>query len=377
MGAATPSFQVFVKPVGPICNMKCRYCYYLGKESRYPESTVFAMPRVLLEEYIVQHIEASEDEILRFSWHGGEPTLPGLHFFEQVIDIQRTHQPPGRRVANGLQTNGLLLDDRWGRFLGSHDFQVGLSIDGPQRFHDRYRRDRKGRPTFNQTLRGFEILKKNGVKTEILCVVNDTNGGDPLGVYRFFRDIGASYITFLPLVNRIDGDRVTPASVSPEKWGNFLVSVFNEWMERDIGRIQVQIFEETARCAFDLDHSLCIFRETCGEVPVVDFTGDFYACDHFVDDRHHWGNILESPLDTLLADPRQREFGRAKAVHLPRYCRECPVIKMCNGGCPRNRFTRTPAGETGLNYLCAGYREFFLHTLPFVKTLKTCWAGGQ
>jgi len=379
MAKCPHSFQVFVKPTGPVCNMRCRYCYYLDKKKYYPGEKSFQMPGLLLEEYIVQHIEASSDEIIRFSWHGGEPTLLGLDFFRRVLELQNKHQPVGQLIVNGLQTNGLRLDNRWGEFLSREKFSVGLSLDGPRELHDRYRRDRSGRSTFSQTLRGYDILKKHGVSTDILCVVHEGNVRKPLEVYNFFKEIGATYISFLPLVAREDPGRASKESVPGEEWGDFLIRIFDQWVKEDIGRIKVQIFEEAARWAFGLEHSLCIFRRTCGDIPVVEYNGDFYACDHYVDSRYCWGNIIETPLEELLMDPRQRSFGMEKEKGLPAYCRSCRVLAMCNGGCPRNRFVRTPDGESGLNYLCPGYKKFFTHCLPFVDAVRSRWqkAGGS
>jgi uncharacterized protein len=326
-----------------------------------------------LEDYIVQHIDASPEEVIRFSWHGGEPTLLGLDFFRRIVAFQRMHQPPDRSIVNGVQTNGTLLDDDWCRFFAEEGFAVGLSMDGPPEMHDLHRVTRDGKPTHWRTMRGYKLLQKHGVYTDILCVVNAQNVRFPLKVYRFFKQINAQYITFLPLLEPDGRGGVSQDSVPAEAWGEFLCSVFDEWRDHDIGRVKVQIFEEAARTAFNQEHSLCIFRPTCGDIPVVEHNGDFYACDHFVDDEHRLGNIRETPLVELLESPAQREFGRAKLETLPRYCRECGVKAMCNGGCPRNRFTVTPDGETGLNYLCTGYKRFFAHCQPFVSEVAALW----
>jgi len=333
------------------------------------------MTEGLLEEYIVQHLSASPDEVIRFSWHGGEPTILGLDFFRRVTAVQRKYCPPGRLVANGLQTNGVLLDEDWGRFLADERFAVGLSLDGPQNVQDRHRLTREGKSTFDQVLRGYDVLRRNGVAIDILCVVSDANVGRPLEVYRFFKSIGAPYLTFIPLVERTPGGDggVSPESVPAQAWGEFLCAVFGEWVAGDIGRIKVQIFEEAARTAFGQEHSLCIFRPVCGDIPVVEQNGDFYSCDHFVDQDHRVGNIRETPLVELLESPSQRAFGQAKRDSLPRYCLDCEVLEMCHGECPKNRFLRTPAGEAGLNYLCAGYRNFFNHCRPFVDAVAAEW----
>jgi uncharacterized protein len=252
---------------------------------------------------------------------------------------------------------------------------VGLSLDGPQELHDRYRLTKGGKPTFQQAMRGYELLQKHGVYTDILCVVNSYNVRYPKQVYRFFKQIKAPYVSFLPLVEpqpEAEGG-VSSRTVSAETFGVFLCSIFDEWIDRDIGRIKIQIFEEAARTAFGQDHSLCIFRETCGDIPVIEHNGDFFSCDHFVDPGYCLGNIIETPLVELLESPKQRAFGQAKLDTLPACCRACEVRAMCNGGCPKNRFLRTPEGEPGLNYLCAGYKHFFTHCQPFVAEVAAQW----
>jgi len=376
MTIASRGFQVFVKPAGAACNLTCRYCYYLDKGPFGPDAAPLRMPEDLLEHYIAQHIAASPDEIIRFSWHGGEPTVLGVDYFGTAVEIQRRLCPPGRSIANGMQTNGTLLDDGWGRFLAAEGFAVGLSLDGPRALHDRHRLTRNGQSTFDETMHGYEILKQHGVSTDVLCVVTSANVTRPADVYGFFKDIGVSCVTFLPLVIPRDSASggVSPDSVPPEAWGNFLCAVFDEWQGCDIGRIRVQIIEEAARTAFGQEHSLCIFRPVCGDIPVVERNGDFYTCDHYVDAEHRLGNIRETPLVALLESPAQRAFGLAKLKKLPRVCFACEVKSMCNGECPKNRFIRAPEGEPGLNYLCAGYKKFFRHIRPFVDAVAAAWS---
>ena len=369
-------FQVFVKPAGAACNLACRYCYYLGRgPAGEPGDEPARMPEDLLESYIAQHIDGSPDEIVRFSWHGGEPTVLGVDYFRRIVAIERRLCPPGRTIANGLQTNGTLLDGEWGRFLAEEGFSVGLSLDGPQYLHDRYRLTRGGKSAFAGTMRGYEILRQSGVPTDILCVVGAHNVRHPAEVYGFFREIGAAYVTFLPLVERRPGAPrgVSPASVPSEAWGDFLCAVFDAWFAGDIGRIKIQIVEEAARTAFDQEHSLCIFRPECGDIPVLERNGDFYSCDHFVDAAHRVGNIRETPLAGLLESPAQRAFGRAKLERLPGVCRTCEVLAMCNGECPKNRFVPAPDGGPDQNYLCAGYRKFFNRARPFVDAVAAEW----
>ncbi len=375
MAVASRSFQVFVKPAGAVCNLACRYCYYLDKGPTGPEPAPARMPEALLGSYIAQHIAASPDEIVRFSWHGGEPTVLGLPYFRRIVEIERRLCPPGRTIANGLQTNGTLLDDAWGAFLAAEGFFVGLSLDGPRAIHDRHRLTRDGRSSYGAAMRGYDVLGRHGVPTDILCVVGGHNAGRPLEVYKFFRGMGAPFVTFLPLVEARPGapGGVSAGTVRPGAWGDFLCAVFDEWAESDIGRIKVQIVEEAARTAFGQEHSLCIFRPVCGGVPVLERNGDLFSCDHFVDPAHRLGNIRELRLVDLLEGPAQRAFGSAKLGTLPPVCRACEVLDMCNGECPKNRFARAPNGEPGLNYLCAGYKKFFTRARPFVAAVAAEW----
>jgi uncharacterized protein len=372
-------FQVFVKPAGAVCNMDCHYCYYLKKQHLYPAVESFCMTDDLLEKYIIQHIEASTNPTITFSWHGGEPTVLGLDYFRKIVELERKHQPAGRRILNGLQTNGILLEEEWCRFFSAEGFGVGLSLDGPAEMHDRYRVTRGQQPTHKQTMRAFELLQAHRIPCDILCVLHDQNVHRPTQVYRFFKEIGAQYVGFLPVVEptRDAESGVSPHTVPARSFGTFLCTIFDEWMRYDVGRIMVQIFDEASRPAFGLEHSLCIFRETCGDIPVIEHNGDFFSCDHFVDAEHRLGNIRETPLAELLESPAQIAFGRAKRDALPRYCQACEVLSTCNGGCPKDRFIRTPDGEPGLNYLCAGFKYFFRHSRPHLMKLASQSQGGQ
>jgi len=377
MPPASRSFQIFVKPVGSACNLNCRYCYYLSKAGARGGPS--RMPDGLLERYIEQQIAASPDEVIRFSWHGGEPTLLGVDYFRLIVEIQRRYCPPGRRIANGIQTNGTLIDEEWASFLAAESFAVGLSLDGPRDMHDRHRSSRDGKSSFDEAIRGYEALSRHRVLTDILCVISSHNAGHPAEVYGFFKRIRASYVSFLPLVERRpdEPDGVSPESVAPRAWGDFLCAVFDEWASGDIGRIKVQIIEEAARTAFGQDHSLCIFRPTCGDIPVVERNGDFYSCDHFVDAEHLGGNILDTPLVDLLESPAQRAFGSAKIECLPRVCHACQVRAMCHGECPKNRFVQAADGGPPLNYLCPGYKRFFTHVAPFVEAVSQQWRAAN
>ena len=372
MTKASRDFQVFAKPIGAACNLACHYCYYLDKQEANRNVESYRMPYDLLEEYIVQHIEASPGRVVGFSWHGGEPTLLGLKYFRKIVDLQRKHKPLDVRIFNGIQTNGTLLDDEWCRFLKAEQFGVGLSLDGPGEMHDRYRVTKAGGPSYERAMRGYSLLRQYRVPFDLLCVVHAENVQYPIQLYRFFKQIGAGYIGFLPLVECLSGvgETVSPHTVPAEAFGTFLCAIFDEWLREDIGRVKVQIFEEAAATAMGQEHSLCVFRKTCGDVPVIEHNGDFFSCDHFVDNEHRLGNILEIPLVELLESQAQRAFGQIKSDGLPGGCQACEVLPMCNGGCPKDSFLHTPDGEAGLNYLCAGYKRFFNHCRPFIERLS-------
>lgn len=368
-------FQIFVKPVGAVCNLRCTYCYYLGKKVLYPANDNFIMTDEILEKYIIQHIQVSTENVISFSWHGGEPLMAGIDFYSKVVRLQHKHQPAGSVITNGIQTNGTILNDEWCRFLAAEKFIVGISIDGPGELHDKYRRTSQDGPTLQMVIRGYELLKKNGVIPEILCVVNADNVKFPLIIYNFFKQLGAKFISFLPLViQQPDSPKgVTINSVPADEFGYFLSAIFDEWTEKDIGEIKIQIIEETARIAFNQEHTLCIFKENCGGVPVLEHTGDFFSCDHYVDTDHLTGNITDDSLTYFLENEKQKTFGQAKSTTLPQYCIDCEVRPMCNGECPKNRFITTPEGEPGLNYLCSGYKYFFNHCRPFVDAISDAW----
>lgn len=368
-------FQIFVKPVGAACNLNCSYCYYLEKQNLYPDSKKFRMSDDLLEKYIIQHIQASSAQTIFFSWHGGEPTLAGLDYFKRIVELQKKYLPSNRSVLNGIQTNGTLLNDEWCLFLKKENFVVGISLDGPEKFHSTNRFRRDGKSCFSEVLSAFQLLKAYQIPCEILCVVHAGNVRFPLEVYRFFKNLNAVFLTFIPLVERLSDENpdVSRRTVPAKEFGEFLCILFDEWKANDIGKVKIQIFEEALRTAFGLDHSLCIFKPVCGRVPVVEQNGDFYSCDHFVDQAHRIGNIGQTSLSELLESPVQKAFGQAKFDLLPEYCLKCEVLDMCNGACPKDRFKKTPDGEPGLNYLCEGYRQFFNHCKPFVEEVAEAW----
>jgi uncharacterized protein len=368
-------FQIFAKPVGATCNLSCLYCYYLEKADLYKDLGLGFMSYDILEKYIIQHINAGTDPVIRFSWHGGEPTLAGLDFFRKVVELQRKYKSAGQKILNGIQTNGTLINSEWCKFLAGENFFVGISIDGPEEIHNKFRISKDKRGSFKKTLNGFEFLRKHNVQTELLTVVNIENVNFPLEVYRFLKQLGSKYLTFLPLVEKDPGSDsgASKISVPSKAFGSFLSTIFDEWVAEDIGRIKIQIIEEAARTAFDQGHTLCIFKKICGGVPVIEHNGDFYSCDHYVDKEHLIGNINELSLAEVLDSNRQKNFGQAKLNTLPEYCLSCEVRDMCNGECPKNRFIKTPSGESGLNYLCPGYKRFFNHVKPFVDAIANEW----
>lgn len=367
-------FQIFAKPAGSRCNLDCSYCYYLQKNSLLAGDPAPRMTEDLLERYIVGHIGAHPGPTVRFSWHGGEPTLLGIDYFRRIVALQEKHCPPHKmkKIANGIQTNGTLLDDDWGRFLARHRFAVGLSLDGPKEIHDVYRVNRQGTGTHDAAMRGYQSLVEHRIPTDILCVVNDYNVMFPLQVYRFFKSIGVKYLSFLPLVERA-GEGVGDRTVPPEAFGAFLCTIFDEWLAEDIGTVKVQIFEEATRTAFGQDHSLCLFRPTCGDIPVVEYNGDVYVCDHFALPARRVGNIAATPLAEILGSDRLAAFGAAKRTSLSQTCKSCEVLAMCNGECPKNRFVTGANGTEKENYLCAGYRLFFNHCAPFIQAVAAQW----
>jgi len=379
MATASRVFQVFAKPAGATCNFACNYCYYLKTEKLYAGKGPLRMPDDLLERYIVQHIEAAPDSTITFSWHGGEPTILGVDYFRKIVALEKKHCPAGKIVENGIQTNGFILDEEWCRFFFKERFHIGLSLDGPAPLHDYYRTTKGREATHLRVMRAFELLRRYQVSCDLLCVVHSKNVRRPLEVYRFLRGIGGRFISFLPIVEPLEDvpGGVSSQSISAEDYGTFLCTIFDEWRRHDVGSVMVQIFEESARAAHGLEHSLCIFRKTCGDFPVVEHNGDFYSCDHFVSKDHYIGNIRDKSLAELLESAEQKAFGEAKLLTLPRYCLECQVLAMCNGGCPKDRFIYTPDGEPGLNYLCEGLKRFFVFSRPYLAKLASPKPAGE
>lgn len=365
------AFHVLAKPSGPICNLDCRYCYFLEKEALYPGDR-FRMSPDTLERYIRQLLESQPGPEVTVAWQGGEPTLMGIDFFRRAMSLVDRHRQAGQAVAHTIQTNGTLLTDEWCSFLAEHRFLVGISIDGPRHLHDAHRVDKRGRPTFDRVLAGLERLQAHGVDVNVLCTVNSANQDHPLEVYRYFRDrLCLRHIQLIPIVERAAGapgapggpgsTAVTDRSVEPTAWGAFLIAVFDEWLAGDVGTVFVSHFDAALASWVGEPPALCIFGETCGNAVALEHNGDVYSCDHFVEPEHLIGNIHRDHLVELLASPPQQAFGLAKRDTLPAYCRACTVRFACHGECPKNRFVPTADGEPGLNYLCAGYKEFFSH----------------
>ena len=374
------SFHVMTKPAGPICNLDCRYCFYLEKENLYPQKTDWTMRGEVLERYIREYIQAQETPMVSFAWQGGEPTLLGVDYFREVVRLQQEYSD-GKRIENGFQTNGILLDEEWGDFLAKHRFLVGLSIDGPRQLHDRYRVDKGGGPTFDRVMRGLDVLKERKVEWNTLTVVQRDNSRYPLDIYRFLKEIGSRFLQFIPIVERVGqgpaqhglvlispdyggSAQVSEWSVESQQYGEFLCSIFDEWVRHDVGSTFVQIFDVALESWLGIQPSLCVFRETCGTALAIEHNGDLYSCDHYVYPENKLGNIMDHPLRSLVSGSQQQFFGQQKRDNLPRYCRECEVRFVCNGECPKHRFIRTPDGEEGLNYLCEGYKTFFRHIGP-------------
>ncbi|MDE3096249.1 MAG: anaerobic sulfatase maturase [Chloroflexota bacterium] len=369
MPATAEPFVVMSKPSGPICNLDCRYCYYLGKTSLFPAGEHFRMTDTVLEAFVRSFIEASPGPVVHFVWHGGEPALRGLDFYRRALALQERYLPTGWTCINNLQTNGVLLDDAWCAFLAEHRFHVGVSIDGPARLHDACRTDKAGHPTHAQVMRALTRLQRHGIHADVLCTLNAVTAPHPAEVYRFFIDHGVRWLQFLPVVQRTAAGGVSDLSVTPEAMGTFLCTVFDEWIRNDVERIAVQIFVECFRVCLGESASLCVMAETCGRALAMEHDGSVYSCDHFVEPAHRLGDVVADGLAALVDTHAQVAFGRAKRDALPRACRACPVLSFCNGGCPKDRFAATVDGEPGLNYLCTGYRRFFEHAAPYLRRM--------
>ncbi len=373
---------IMVKPVGSVCNLRCDYCYYLEKQHLYANEGRQMLSDELLERFIREYIESQTTPEVLFTWHGGEPLVRPLAFYEKVVRLQQRYAR-GRRIANSLQTNGTLINDDWARFFHDQGWLIGVSLDGPEAYHDAFRRTRGGGPSFRNVIRGIDILNRHAVEWNALAVANRLNGDHPLSFYRFFKNIGCQYIQVTPVVERlahhddgrqlaslVDEGQLAPFSIRPKQWGNFLCTIFDEWVRHDVSMFFINIFDATLANWVGVAPGLCTMAKHCGHAGVMEHNGDVYSCDHFVFPEYKLGNIHEQSLVEMMYSERQRRFGRAKADSLPTQCRECQWLNACHGECPRNRFIRTANGEPGLNYLCEGYRQYFSHVAPYMDVMK-------
>lgn len=383
---------VMAKPAGARCNLACRYCYYLEKGDYYASSSEGPfMTDATLERYIQEYIQTQTSREINFTWHGGEPLMRPLDFYRKAVALQ-TRYGSGRQIANCLQTNGLLLNDDWCRFLHDEGWLVGLSIDGTQTMHDAYRQGRNGAPSWERVMRAVEMLERHHVEWNAMATVHQANAEQPLEFYSFFRNtLGCRYLQFTPVVERLlqegektwlaqvgDEDcRLAPYSVLPHQWGNFLCAIFDEWVRHDVGYTFVQLFDATLAGWMGVAPGVCVYAEECGHAAVMEHNGDVYSCDHFVFPRHRLGNIHTHTLPQMLYGPQQTAFSRLKRDALPRQCRLCPWLKACHGECPRLRFARAADGEPGLNFLCAGYQCYFSHVAPYMDFMAQALRNGQ
>ncbi|MBL0142353.1 MAG: anaerobic sulfatase maturase [Betaproteobacteria bacterium] len=394
---AAQGLHVVAKPIGPACNLDCEYCFYLEKKALFAAKDSYRMSDEVLRAFIESYVSAQPTPVVEFVWQGGEPTLLGLDFFRRVIELQKPYLKR-KTIRNSLQTNGVLLDDEWCAFLKHHEFMVGISLDGPQEIHDRYRKTRKGLGTFEETTRGLKLLQKHRVEYNVLaCVAHDT-AARPLEVYRFFREAGVEFIQFIPIVERPPDassaklglrlaapaalDRkevqaeVTPWSVQPEPYGDFLIAIFEEWVRLDVGKVFVMNFEWALNSWIGNPAAVCVHAKQCGRSLVMEHNGDVYACDHSVYPQYRLGNILADTLPGMVEKSLQSGFGVTKETALPRSCRECEVLAACQGGCPKHRFLTTHDGQAGLHYLCAGHKKFFRHIRKYLHAMTQLLQNG-
>lgn len=383
---------VMLKPVGSLCNLACDYCYYLEKANLYPQNKNHVMSDELLERFVQEYIESQTTPQVMFTWHGGETLMRPLAFYKKAVELQKKYAR-GRQIDNSIQTNGTLLTDEWCAFFKENNFLVGISIDGPQEFHDEYRRDKMNRPSFQSVMRGIGLLKKHGVDFNCMAVVNDYNVDFPLDFYRFFKKTGCQFVQFTPIVERLNLNKsalklataeengneakLATFSVNPEKWGDFLCAVFDEWIKEDVGKIFIQLFDATLANWVGEQPGVCTMAKTCGHAGVMEFNGDVYACDHFVFPEYRLGNIYSTPLASMMYSEKQLQFGSNKFDKLPQQCRKCDVLFACYGECPKNRFATDKYGNPGLNYLCKGYYKFFNHVAPYMDFMKKELLAGR
>ena len=382
-------FSMMAKPIGACCNLACSYCYYQGtSESRERATTsLLEMKESLLEEFIRQYIEAQTVSDVVFTWHGGEPLMLPVEFFEKVLKLQRRYAQ-GHNIQNCIQTNGTLLTDDWCQFLVDNHFLVGISIDGAQHQHDAYRRNHAGKPSFNRVMKGLELLHRHGVEWNALATVNDSNVREPQQFYHFFRSIGCQFLQFTPVVERssdssqflpgtTEGGEVLPFSVKPDDWGRFLCEVFDQWVRRDVGKLYVQLFDATLANWVGVQPGVCSMGTDCGNASVIEVDGTVYACDHFAFPDFRLGNIREQTITSMMYGERLRHFAKQKTEALTPQCKGCRYLFACHGECPRNRFVRDEHGHFGHNYLCRGYYHFFQHVVPAMNFMANELREGR
>ncbi|MGB1343143.1 MAG: anaerobic sulfatase maturase [Pseudomonadales bacterium] len=369
-------FHVLAKPIGPLCNLDCEYCFYLEKTSMFPGSK-FHMTDDVLEAHIRGYIESQPDDSaeVNFAWQGGEPTLLGLDYFKRVVELQQRYQRPGMKISNSLQTNGTKLDIAWCQFLRANQFLVGISIDGPEELHDRYRVTKGGKGSFHQVKRGLDHLIAENVDYNVLTVVQRDNGDHPDEVYEGIKAMGAEFFQFIPIVERTGGQGVTDRSVLPGQFGEFMVRVFELWRQGDIGAVFVQHFDAALNAAVGNPYTVCVHAPECGRSVAIEHNGDLFSCDHYVEDEYRLGNINSQGYAAMLDGDLQTEFGRSKLTKLPAKCVECSIRYLCHGGCPAQRFI--PAEQHDLNYLCDGYFRFFSHIAPYMEAMKLALENGE
>lgn len=365
------------KPTGAMCNMACKYCFYNPKKKLYP-NTECRMSEEILKEYVKQYIDAIKVPEVTFAWQGGEPTLMGIDFFEKAIEYQNQYKKDGMKIYNTIQTNGTLLNDEWCKFFFENKFLVGLSIDGPQKLHDTYRLDKEGKSSFDLVMNGLELLKKHGVEFNILATVNRINADHPIEVYKFLRDeLGVKFIQFIPIVEQVRfGSGVSEESLRPGQYGNFLISIFDQWVKNDVGDIFIQIFDAILASWVDYPPAVCIFAPTCGTAMIIEHNGDIYSCDHFVDSEHLLGNIMEYSIEEIVSSSKQYHFGLDKTDNLSLECIECEYKFACWGSCPKHRFSENN-NENNLNYLCTDYKMFFNHTKCHMQIMAALFNQGR
>ncbi len=398
--SVTKAYNIITKPIGPVCNLSCEYCFYLEKkQALFPRKNSFVMDDDILESYIRQYIESQDIPEVHFAWQGGEPTLLGVEYFKRVTDLQKRYAN-GKKISNGFQTNGILLDNYWCDLFGENDFLIGLSMDGPVDFHDRYRRDKKGKPTFKKVFSAACLMKRQGIKFNMLAVINDVNSRRPQKTYQFLREAGDGFIQFIPLLERVydtqmavreqslcppgdSSDQVCSAtiaswSVKPEHLAQFYIGVFDEWMQNDVGNVFIQFFDTALGNWMGTGGGgVCHFAETCGTTCAIEHNGDVYSCDHYVYPQYYLGNIMVSPLKEIVASEKQHRFSREKKENLAPECLQCDHLKLCNGDCPKHRFYRTDGTNTEKSYFCSAYKKLFSYMSPYLEKMSHLILSGR